>query len=75
MIQNEKQIGYLDSFCADTEVVTKVINRLIFDLEQVGYPEDEIYEIVLSMDESITNPSGDAERNSHASSTRTQKGT
>ncbi|HSA16079.1 MAG TPA: ATP-binding protein, partial [Spirochaetota bacterium] len=55
MIQNEKQIGYLDSFCADTEVVTKVINRLIFDLEQVGYPEDEIYEIVLSMDESITN--------------------
>ncbi|HOO72082.1 MAG TPA: ATP-binding protein [Spirochaetota bacterium] len=55
MIEQEKQIGYLDSFCADTEVVPQVINRLIFDLEKLGYPEDEIYEIVLSMDESITN--------------------
>jgi anti-sigma regulatory factor (Ser/Thr protein kinase) len=55
MIENDKQRGYLDSFCADTEVVPRVISRLICDLEQLGYPEDEIYEIVLSMDESITN--------------------
>ena len=55
MIGHEKQIGYLDSFHADTAVVPQVINRLICDLEQIGYPQDEIYEIVLSMDESITN--------------------
>jgi len=51
----DKDIGFLDSFSADTAIVPQVINKLINDLNEVQYPQDEIDEIVLSMDEAITN--------------------
>ncbi len=55
MICNENEINYLNSFKADTSVVTEVINQLISDMKSIGYPADEIDEIMLSMDEAITN--------------------
>ncbi len=55
MTKNQQEIGYLDSFSADTSVVPEVINSLIRDLNKIEYHKDEIDEIVLSMDEAITN--------------------
>jgi len=55
MANNTKEIGYLDSFSADTSVVPTVINKLIEDLNAKEYVKDEIEEIILSMDEAITN--------------------
>jgi anti-sigma regulatory factor (Ser/Thr protein kinase) len=55
MANNSKEIGFLDSFSADTSVVPTVINRLIQDLNAKHYGRDEIDEIILSMDEAITN--------------------
>ncbi|MBN1534646.1 MAG: ATP-binding protein [Spirochaetes bacterium] len=55
MAHSSQEIGYLDSFSADTSVVPAVITRLIDDLNKVHYKKDEIDEIVLSMDEAITN--------------------
>ena len=46
---------FLDSFCADTSVVPRVIDKLLSDLKSISCPEDEINEIVLSMDEAVTN--------------------
>jgi len=51
----KQEIKFLDSFCADTSVVSAVIDRLLTDLNEAGYPKEEINEIILSMDESITN--------------------
>lgn len=50
-----KEIAFLDSFAANTSIVPEVIDRLYRDLQVIGYPREEIDEIVLSMDESITN--------------------
>lgn len=55
MQRKDNEIGFLDSFSADTSVVPRVINGLIDDLLKLKFPQDEIDEIVLSMDESITN--------------------
>jgi len=51
----EKEKSYLDSFTASTAIVPVVIARLIRDLQEMRYPREEIDEIILSMDESITN--------------------
>jgi anti-sigma regulatory factor (Ser/Thr protein kinase) len=51
----KKEINFLDSFSADTSIVPSVINSLMKNLEVMNYPRDEIDEIVLSMDEAITN--------------------
>jgi anti-sigma regulatory factor (Ser/Thr protein kinase) len=50
-----QEIAFLDSFIAETSIVPRVIDRLISDLRQAGYAQGDIDEIVLSMDESITN--------------------
>ncbi|MFC1669124.1 ATP-binding protein [Spirochaetota bacterium] len=55
MKKNTKEITFIDSYSADTAIVPKVINALIEDLKTLGYSQDDIDEIVLSMDESITN--------------------
>lgn len=54
MIKN-KEIAFLDSFTAGTSIVPEVIDNLLRDLQYIGYPREEIDEIILSMDESITN--------------------
>jgi anti-sigma regulatory factor (Ser/Thr protein kinase) len=48
-------INFLDSFRADTSIVPEVIDRLISDLRFSHYPQDEIDEVILAMDEAITN--------------------
>ena len=50
-----QDICFLDSFRADTSIVPEIIDRLIKDLNKVEYPQEEIDEIILSMDEAITN--------------------
>ena len=50
-----KEISFLDSFSASTSIVPEVIDRLMSDLINMQYPQEEIDEIILSMDESITN--------------------
>jgi len=54
MVQ-DKEITFLDSFTASTSIVPEVIDRLMKDLCRMNYPREEIDEIILSMDESITN--------------------
>ncbi|HPS58973.1 MAG TPA: ATP-binding protein [Spirochaetota bacterium] len=54
-MNKKKEIAYLDSFTANTSIVPEVIDKLYQDLQSAGYPREEIDEIVLSMDESITN--------------------
>lgn len=54
-MSNKIEIGFLDSFSAETKVVPFVIDKLLEDLHKAKFPQDEIDEIVLSMDESITN--------------------
>jgi len=51
----KKEIAFLDSYTASTSIVPEIIDRLYIDLQTIGYPKEEIDEIVLSMDESITN--------------------
>jgi anti-sigma regulatory factor (Ser/Thr protein kinase) len=48
-------INFLDSFRADTSIVPEVIDRLISDLKFSQYPQEEIDEVILAMDEAITN--------------------
>ncbi len=55
MVPKNNEIRFLDSFGADTSVVPKVINILLSDLKKMKFPKEEVYEIVLSMDEAITN--------------------
>ena len=50
-----RSIGFLDSFSADTSIVPHIINRLIIDLNGMKYHQEEIDEIIISMDESVTN--------------------
>ena len=54
-MDKKKETTFLDSFKASTAIVPEVIDRLYQDLQTAGYPREEIDEIVLSMDESITN--------------------
>jgi anti-sigma regulatory factor (Ser/Thr protein kinase) len=55
MNKNTHDIDFLNSYTANTAVVPEVIERLINDLKKISYIQDEIDEIVLSMDEAITN--------------------
>ncbi len=55
MTTNGHEIGFLDSYTADTSIIPRVIDKLISDLKKAGYPQEDIDEIVLSMDESVTN--------------------
>ena len=50
-----KTVAFLDSFSADTIIVPHIINRLILDLREMQYNQNDIDEIIISMDESITN--------------------
>jgi anti-sigma regulatory factor (Ser/Thr protein kinase) len=54
MVQSN-EIKFLESYSATTEVVPVVIDHLINDLGKLAFSRDEIDEIVLSMDEAITN--------------------
>jgi len=51
----EKEITYLDSFVASTSMIPEIIERLFQDLTKMEYTKLEIDEIIISMDESITN--------------------
>jgi anti-sigma regulatory factor (Ser/Thr protein kinase) len=53
--ENITEISFLDSFRADTSIVPEVIDRLFSDLKKAKYPQEEAEEIILSMDEAITN--------------------
>lgn len=55
MPANNCEIHFLDSYKADTKVVPFVIDQLITNLKSCEYPKEDIDEIVLSMDEAITN--------------------
>ncbi len=55
MTNYSPDIDFLNSYSANTSVVPEVIERLIGDLRKTRYTQDEIDEIVLSMDEAITN--------------------
>jgi len=54
-MKDKKEIAFLDSFHADTSIVPEVIGYLIQDLKSMEFPQEELDEIILSMDESITN--------------------
>lgn len=49
------EIKFLESYSASTGVVPQVIGRLIDDLKSLNFHQEEIDEIVLSMDEAVTN--------------------
>jgi anti-sigma regulatory factor (Ser/Thr protein kinase) len=55
MSEKINEINYLDSFAADTLIVREVIDSLICDLHKMNYPKEESDEIILAMDEIITN--------------------
>ena len=48
-------IVFQDSFEADTKVLSFIIDKLFKDLDRAGYEEDEAQEIVVAVDEAITN--------------------
>ena len=52
---NPKIKKFLDSFKAETETVPVVIDLLLEDLKAIRYPQPDVDEIVLSMDEALTN--------------------
>ena len=54
-MKSNQHIDFLNSYSASTSIVPEVIERLIIDLKQTNYKQDEIDEIVLSMDEAVTN--------------------
>lgn len=51
----KRGIEYLDSFRADPSVIPAVISHLIINLREAKYHDDEVDEIVLAMDEAVTN--------------------
>lgn len=55
MSHKRHEIDFLNSYSADTAVVPEVIDQLISDLNKGDYHRDEIDEIVLAMDEAVTN--------------------
>ncbi len=55
MSNQNLDIDFLNSYSANTAVVPEVIEHLIDDLRKISYTQDDIDEIVLSMDEAITN--------------------
>ncbi|MFW6364941.1 MAG: ATP-binding protein [Spirochaetota bacterium] len=55
MSDQMSEINFVDSFSADTIVIRKVIDSLMNDLTKMNYPKEEKDEIILAMDEIITN--------------------
>ena len=51
----DKEIAFLGSYAANTEIVPEIIDRLKIDLSKMKYSKEEIFEIVISMDETISN--------------------
>ncbi len=56
---------YIDSYNATSQTVPQVIDRLLNDLNQMHYPKEEIEEIILSMDEALTNAIQETIRKEH----------
>ncbi|HNU92211.1 MAG TPA: ATP-binding protein [Spirochaetota bacterium] len=50
-----KTIQHIDSYPADSSIVRRVVSILRDDLTTIGYPTEEMDEIVISMDEALTN--------------------
>ncbi len=50
-----REIHFLDSYRADTAIVRDVLSRLTRDLRKMSFPDAEIDEIVISVDEALTN--------------------
>jgi anti-sigma regulatory factor (Ser/Thr protein kinase) len=55
MLPQSEEIHFLDSFKADTYIVRLIIDRLMNDLDALHYDREEREEIVLAMDEAVTN--------------------
>ena len=51
----DNEITFLKSFAAGTPMIPAIIERLIQDLSKMEYSKRDIDEIIISMDESITN--------------------
>jgi len=56
---------YIDSYNATSQTVPLVIDRLLADLKELDYPKEEIEEIILSMDEALTNAIQETIRKEH----------
>ncbi|MCX8122715.1 MAG: ATP-binding protein [Spirochaetes bacterium] len=56
---------YIDSYSATSGTVPQVIDRLLTDLKDMNYPKEEIEEIILSMDEALTNAIQETIRKEH----------
>ncbi|MGB4268021.1 MAG: ATP-binding protein [Spirochaetota bacterium] len=56
---------YIDSYSATSQTVPMVIDRLLTDLNEMHYPKEEIEEIILSMDEALTNAIQETIRKEH----------
>lgn len=56
---------YIDSYSAISQTVPQVIDRLLSDLKEMNYPKEEIEEIILSMDEALTNAIQETIRKEH----------
>lgn len=50
-----KIITFHESFEADTRILSELIDRLFDDLSRAGYSEEDSQEIVVAMDEAVTN--------------------
>ena len=55
MNKNVQKTDFINSYSASTAVVPEVIEHLICDLKKYNYKQNEIDEIVISLDEAITN--------------------
>jgi len=55
IMAKNREITYIDSFVASTSMIPEIIDRLYQDLSKMEYSRMEIDEIIISMDESITN--------------------
>ena len=51
----DKEIVFIGSFVAKTSIVAEIINELNQDLLKMEYPQEEIFEITIAMDESVSN--------------------
>ncbi|MGQ9847403.1 MAG: ATP-binding protein [Bacteroidales bacterium] len=56
---------YIDSHKATSNTVPLVIDKLLSDLNELHFPKEEIEEIILSMDEALTNAIQETIRKEH----------
>ncbi len=62
---NKNVKKYIESYNASSKTVPLVIDRLLADLKDMQYPKEEIEEIILSMDEALTNAIQETIRKEH----------